>query len=256
MEGRERLRELERERTDAVRCDRERLGAAIRDGRADPGDTLVRKADEKIAAQKRRVEAVSGLEQLEQEILKLVARNRERWRAEAEEEIAKARDELEAKLDAYLAARRAVTELEVVTTFLDQFASKPSRSFDPFDRPIVTGIGIVQWQDLGAADGRNDRGGWRACLTSETGTTSCGVPPGASRTTRTPRATRRRLRDHVRPHPPRRRSQESSPAALGRDGEGRSLSAGAVHTPSALTDREANPKRGATDAPLSPHPGD
>ena len=169
MEERERLRELERERTDAVRRDRERLGAAIRDGRADPGDTLVRKADEKIAAQKRRVEAVSvGLEQLEQEILKLVARNRERWRAEAEEEIAKARDELEAKLDAYLAARRAVTEFEVVTTFLDQFASKPSRSFDPFDRPIVTGIGIVQWEDLGAADGRNDRGGWRACLTSGT----------------------------------------------------------------------------------------
>ncbi len=122
LRSRRTLEELAAARDVAVGEDRALLAKALRDSTPHPGTDTIDELDRRIAAEQRQLEALElAVRESEDEITAVVERHRERWQAEHERAVAKARATLERKLGDYAGARHELLEQLRLAVFLRDY---------------------------------------------------------------------------------------------------------------------------------------
>lgn len=155
----EELQALERALAQAVEQDRLELAKAerraARNGKdvRDPGQDALLVAEERVADVRRRAEALEvALAEHDDELIRLLESRRAAWTDELEQETERARQELRARLEAWVAARADLAELYARTRWL---AGYPNARFVVLDHPLL-GLsaphgGPYQWFEVLAA---------------------------------------------------------------------------------------------------------
>jgi hypothetical protein len=117
-----RLGTLNDERVKALEADRAALAKAIRTGKADPGSDAVEKIDKEIEVCKRRYEALDvAIEDVEMELLDVLAEHREAWLEDVEKSVATASRRYEKTIEPLNKARLELAQARSLRRWLTNF---------------------------------------------------------------------------------------------------------------------------------------
>jgi hypothetical protein len=129
------LSRLSQGRAAAQDADNAAYAKALRDGKPDPGREHVLELEAKLSGATRKRDALRvALQDLDTERRALIDKNREKWRAEVEEKLPDARQELREAVARMQAARAKLHQLQGVINWLGE----PEKPYEPSGPPRDT----------------------------------------------------------------------------------------------------------------------